>query len=184
MTSVLRSVCSNSSLDTLSVVMLTYPLDPQNLSDSIYLPVPFTYNKQNGVLDFIFNSVFSSSTDIENGETVYLRPNSLGAIHKVNGIGPNMVAWLEDNVGVDQGSVSVTELPVVVRVNAINVAFQPNNDNAMKESTTEISFEKASGTNAEHYYSTYLFKKPLVVKYKKNGTTYYRMFTTQISPQT
>jgi hypothetical protein len=54
----------------------------------------------------------------------------------------------------------------------------------MFESTSEISFEQSAGTAANNYFTTYLFKKPLVLKYTKSGITNYRCFTTQFTYQT
>lgn len=188
MTSVGRYTASNLNLpNPMGAVMLTYNITPES-ENATYLPVPITYDKTTGKIDFDFSTGFSSSTTIDSNETVYLRSNNLSAIHNVTGIGPNMIAWLENEGGADAGSVTVYEKPVVVRVNATAVPRDPNGDGAMEESTDEISFEKSSGSSANNFYATYLFKKPLVVKYTKPvedvTTVHYRMFTTQLSPQT
>jgi len=115
---------------------------------------------------------------------MYVRGSNNVAIRYVDKIGPNFKAWMETNEGVDVGSISVFEKPVVFRANLLLPNREPNNDHAMFESTGPLSFEQSPGTAANNYFTTFLFKKPLVLKYKKSGVTYYRTFTTQFTYQT
>jgi len=91
---------------------------------------------------------------------------------------------MQTNEGVDVGSISIYERPIVFRANLLLPTREPNNDHSMFESTGQISFEQSSGTEANKYFTTFLFKRPLVLKYTKSGITYYRCFTTQFSSQT
>jgi len=113
-----------------------------------------------------------------------MRGSNDAAIRSVDKIGPNFISWLETNEGVDVGSVTIHEKPIVFRANLLLQGREPNNDHAMFETTNEISFEKSPGDDANEYFSTFLFKKPLVLKYTKSGITYYRAFTTQFTYQT
>jgi hypothetical protein len=148
------------------------------------LPIQFSYDKRNATLDFIFANGFDVNADISRTTTLYVRGSNNGAIHLVDKIGPNFISWMHNNEGVDVGSISVYEKPIVFRTNLLLPNREPNNDYAMFESTSEISFVKSPGTEANKYFSTFLFKSPLVLKYTKSGITYYRCFTTQFSPQT
>jgi hypothetical protein len=174
MSSVLRTVSSNIGLPQPgAVVTISYN----------GLPIQFSHDR-NGTLDFIFANGFDVNADINRTTTMYVRGSSNAAIRYVDKIGPNFKAWLETNEGVDVGSISVYEKPVVFRANLLLAGREPNNDHAMFESTSEISFEESPGTDANNYFTTFLFKSPLVLKYTKSGIVYYRCFTTQFSPQT
>ena len=115
---------------------------------------------------------------------MYIRGSNNAAIRFVDKIGPNFISWLQNNEGIDVGSITVHEKPIVFRANLLLPNREPNNDHSMFESTNPISFEQSAGTSANNYFTTYLFKKPLVLKYKKAGITYYRTFTTQFGSQT
>lgn len=140
--------------------------------------VPFTFNKVNGVLDFDFSGTFDANTSISSNQTAYVQGASFGALHVVNDIGPNIVAWCQTQAGANVGSVKIYEKPLIVRTNQISVGRAPNSDNTMIESTRPFEFDTASGTTSNSFNATYLFKKPLVVTYTSSGTVKYRMFNT------
>jgi hypothetical protein len=175
MSSVLRSTASN--------VVLPQPEAVITISYS-GIPIQLSYDKKTATLDFIFANGFDEEADINRTTTFYFRGSSNGAIRLVDKIGPNFISWLETNEGVDVGSISVHEKPIVFLANLLLPGREPNNDHAMFESTSEISFVKSPGDEANDYFATFLFKSPLVLKYTKSGITYYRCFTTQFSPQT
>ena len=175
MSSVLRRVSSNIGLPQPgSVVTISY-------ND---LPIQFSYDKKNGTLDFIFANGFDANVGINTSTTMYFRGSNNEAIRLVDKIGPNLISWMETNEGVDIGSISVYEKPIVFRANLLLATREPNSDQAMFESTEELSFEKSAGDEENKYFTTFLFKKPLVLKYTKSGITYYRSFTTQLTYQT
>jgi len=175
MSSVFRTFASNILLPQPgSVVTISYN----------NLPVQFSYDKKNGTLDFVFANGFDVNADISRTATLYVRGSNNLAIRLVDKIGPNFISWMEINEGVDVGSISVYEKPIVFRANILLPGRETNNDQAMFESTDQLSFEQSSGTEANKYFTTFLFKKPLVLKYTKSGIIYYRTFTTQFSPQT
>jgi len=140
--------------------------------------------KKNATLDFVFANGFDVNADINRTTTMYVRGSNNGAIRLVDKIGPNFISWMQTNEGVDVGSISVYEKPIVFRANLLLPSREPNTDHSMFESTQPISLDQSSGTEANKYFTTFLFKKPLVLKYTKSGITYYRCFTTQFSPQT
>lgn len=141
--------------------------------------VPFTFNKVNGVIDFDFSGTFNANTTIDINQTAYIQGASFGALHVVNDIGPNIVAWCQTKAGANAGSVKIYEKPLIVRTNQISVGRAPNNDSTMAESDRPFDFDTATGNSANNFNATYLFKKPLVVTYTVSGTTKYRMFNTQ-----
>ena len=177
MSSVMRSFANKTQLPyPAGVVVLVYG-DNQ--------VVPFTFNKSTGVLDFDFSGSFSASTEINSGQTAYVRGASFGDVSLVNNIGPNIVAWCEGpEVLADAGTVKIVEKPIVVRTNQIAVSREPNSDTTMEESDTPFDFENVSGLAANNFNATYLFKKPLVVTYTVSAVRKYRMFNTQFSAQT
>lgn len=161
------------------LVVLTY-FDVNN-NDVV---VPIVYNKRTLVIDFDFSSGFDASTSIGSSQTAFVRGQSFGSDQLVLGIGPNIISWLETSGSADAGTVQVYELPIVCRVNQLEINQEPNNVNAMRTSSTPFSFDQAAGSPTNNYYSTYVFRKPLVVQYLNSGTLEYRIFTTQWSPQT
>ena len=174
MSSTVRTLSSNVTLPLPgSVVTISYN----------GLPVQFSHDR-NGTLDFVFSNGFTANTSISNSTTMYVKGSNNSAIRAVNKIGPNIISWLETTVGADAGSVKMHENPIVFRANVLLIRREPNSDQAMRESTEQISFEKSPGGDSNSYFKTFLFKKPMVLKYTKSGVIYYRMFTTQFTYQT
>jgi hypothetical protein len=174
MSSAVRSVASN----------VTLPNPGAAIAISFNgFPIQFTHDK-NGTLDFVFANGFNVDSDLNRTTTMYMRGSNYSAIRTVDKIGPNIISWLEINEGVDVGTVTLYEKPIVIRANLLLSDREPNNDHSMFESTDQISFERASGNASNKYFATFLFKKPMVLKYKKSGITYYRAFTTQFAAQT
>ena len=173
MSSAIRTVSSNILLPTPGgVVAINYN----------NVPIEFSHDK-NGTLDFVFSNGFNVNADLNRSKTFYVKGSNNSAIRLVDKLGPNIISWLETNEGVDVGSVTIYEKPIVFRVNLLLPGREPNNDHAMFESTNQLSFEQSYGSESNRYFTTFLFKKPMVLKYTKSGITYYRFFTTQFSPQ-
>jgi len=135
-------------------------------------------------LDFVFSNGFNVTADLNRTTTFYVKGSNNSAIRSVDKLGPNFISWLETNEGVDVGTVTIYEKPIVFRANILLSGREPNNDYAMFETTVPISFEQSAGNDSNKYFTTFLFKKPMVLKYKKSGITYYRTFTTQFTYQT
>jgi len=174
MSSAIRTVSSN--------VVLPLPGGVVTISYNGF-PIEFSHDR-NGKLDFVFSNGFNVNADINRSTTMYIKGSNNSAIRSVDKLGPNIISWLETNEGVDVGSVTLYEKPIVFRANLLLSGREPNNDNAMFESTNQLSFEQSAGNESNRYFKTFLFKKPMVLKYKKSGITYYRSFTTQFTYQT
>lgn len=176
MSSALRSVADNRRLP--------YPFGAVVLCYGDNQVVPFTLDRATGVLDFDFSSGFNASTSIDRNTTAYVQGASFSALHMVNDIGPNIKAWCVNQANADADSVVIHEKPIVVGASQIRVGYEPNSENTMEESNTPFDFENASGSAANNFNATYLFRKPLVVTYTVGGSRKYRMFNTQFDGQT
>lgn len=154
----------------------TYFVGPNNI------PVPFTFDRRTSSLDMSFSSGFTNGTGIDTTPK-YFRGQTFGTLYTVDSIGPNFIEWLENIGGADPGSVTIWEKPIVVPANVVQVNKDPDTTGSMTTSLTPISFELANGGPSNDYYATYLFQKPLVVKYTTGGgaVTRYRAFLTQFA---
>lgn len=176
MTSVIRTYPVGSRLpDPARYVMLTY-----TTSDGYSAPFPWRFNKQTQAIDIEFVNGFNASTDPSSGAR-YVRGHSLHAAHNVLTLGPNFVRWMEtydnDNGIADVGSVVMTERPIILSTNAVAPNESPLNSVSDFSDTNPISFESSAGSFASSYLKTMIFLKPLVIRYKVNGVTQYRYFT-------
>ena len=188
MTSVMRFKISGEALPKPNnVVTPTYSSGGNDLA------VPFTFNKRGGVLDLDFSGDFSASTDINSGNPIYVQGSTFTALRVVNSLGPNFIAWCENGANhlagdaADAGSVVLYSKPVVVRANQLQINLDPDADiDAFGAGfTTPVNFELAAGSAATNdYYSTYLFRTPLVIQYKVSGETKYAAFNTQFEGNT
>jgi hypothetical protein len=188
MSSVVRSKISGQALPKPNnVVTPTYDVGGNDIA------VPFTFNKQGGVLDFDFSGNFSASTTINSGNPIYVQGSTFTALRMVNSLGPNFIAWCEngadhlDDEAADAGSVVLYSRPVVVRANQLEISLDPDtNIDAFGAGFTQpINFELAAGSpTTSDYYTTYLFRTPLVIQYKVGGVTKYAAFNTQFEGNT
>ena len=164
----------------MNVIHLTYD------SGDIQAPIPLTYNKQGGVLDLDFSGDFSATTEINTNRTFYVQGSTFTAVHIVNSIGANLVAWATNELGADSGSVTMYKNPVVVRANGVQLNLVPDSvDSWQTGITTPVDFESAAGSPIlNNYYSTYLFKAPLVLRYTVGGSVEYAVMATQFEGNT
>jgi hypothetical protein len=141
--------------------------------------VPFYYDKRNQALDLRFVNGFTSSTEVGGGNSMWVRANLENGHFLVNKLGSNFKTWYETAYGTDSGSVSVHEPGVVTKANIVFAYDDPDSAGVFSEElSTPISYESAQGTESDDYLATVLFKKGLVITYTKEGTRYYRGFTT------
>ena len=146
MSSAIRTLSSN--------VTLPLPGSVVTISYNDGLPVQFSHDK-NGMLDFVFSTGFTANTTVYNSRTMYVKGSNNGAIRAVNKIGPNIISWLETTHGVDAGSVTLYENPIVFRANLLMANREPNGDQAMRESTSQLSFEQSPGNDSNKYFTTF-----------------------------
>jgi hypothetical protein len=187
MTSLLRFKISGQSLPKPSNVVT-----PTYYSDGNDIAVPFTFNKQGGILDFDFSGDFSASTSISSNNTIFVQGSSFTALRVVNKLGPNFIAWCEDSnnnldgSAADTGSVVLHNTPVVVRANQLAIDLEPNSINSFEAGIDNpVNFELSAGSDTtNNYYTTYLFRTPLVIEYKVGGVKKYAIFNTQFEGNT
>lgn len=180
MSSTLRHKASNISL-----------INPNNVITPLYndgdndVPIPFTYDRTNGVFDMDFSSGFDQTVSIQTNSSIYIRGSSFGAIHLVTGIGPNIKTWCENRISADAGTVALYSAPVVVKANILMPSLDPNSVDCFRSGLdTPPNFNSASGSVSNGYYSTYLFRTPLVLSYLESGSPKYVIFNTQYEGNT
>lgn len=164
----------------MNVIHLTYS------SGGNSVPIPLTFNKKGGILDLDFSADFSSSTSVSTNDTIYVHGSTYMALHMVNELGPNFIAWAENNLSATSGSIVMYKKPIVVRANIVQADLEPNDVNSWETGVTvPVDFELAAGSPAlNDYYSTYLFKTPLVLQYDSSGSTRYAVMNTQFEGNT
>jgi hypothetical protein len=74
--------------------------------------------------------------------------------------------------------VEVYEPGVAIKANVVATNLDQTNHAFTIESDNPISYDSAAGGPNDDYLSTILFKKALVITYKKSGVTKYRGFLT------
>ena len=178
MSSVLRSYATGSRLpDPAEYVVCSY-----TDLDGNRAPFPWRFNKQTQVIDLEFINGFDASTGL-NDDPIYVRGNSSRAEHNVLGLGSNFVAWVENSLSADAGSVVMTERPILSSANMVAANVNPNSG-ASDSSSDPISFESSAGPLVSGYLKTMIFLKPLVIRYTVSGVTEYRYFTNNFEGNT
>ena len=137
-------------------------------------PFPWRFNKRNQHIDLDYVDGFTNSTSLDDNE-MFFRGQSFGGINIVMGLGPKFIEWCENSISADEGSVSLVEKPIVVSANMVAPNQNPNIAESQEESYP-ISFEYSAGSAESQYLKTLVFMKPMVIKYTRSGTEYYRWF--------
>lgn len=181
MSSVLRTTSANIELPNPNNVITPLYADVNEMN----VPVPFSLTR-NGVFDMDFSSGFDTTKSIETNETIFIRGSSFGALRTVNAIGPNIKAWFVARESADSAStVTLYKAPIVVRTNIVTPQLTPNDVDCYDAGLLDPPmFDFASGTTQNNYYSTYLFRTPMVIQYVHGGTTKYAVINTQFEGNT
>jgi hypothetical protein len=172
-----------------------------------YLPIPFSY--ASGILDI--NIQDAVQTFINNGDNVqaysYSKVRQMGGTGLVQGLGPNLVSWLQNWWG---GSPKITILQnaQVTRAQVLNkkinfdgfpYLYQSDMAQFLPATSANIdmyfdnwnNFDPVSppgpasdnmlytGEVADNYGSVVVFQSPLVVQFNDNGDLFNMVFTTQ-----
>jgi hypothetical protein len=146
------------------------------------VPIPFTYNRAGGILDVEFSTTFTTSSSIQSNETIYIMGSTFSDNCLVKSLGDNIKTWLENRLSADAGSVELYGTnPIVVKAIQLQPQLDPNSVGSYRSSlTSPVDFGYISGLPENNYNSTYLFKRPLVVKYLSSGTPRYAILASQI----
>ncbi len=135
---------------------------------------PWRFDKRTQAIDLDFVDGFTTSTPL-NHHPMFFRGQQFGGLKVVERLGSNFIAWCENALNADVGTVALYEKPIVVPANMVTPNMDP--DNADTQITAQpIHFESAAGTVAGQYCKTLVFMKPMVITYLENGTRYYRWF--------
>ena len=172
MTSLVRSSVVSRSLPAAPGFILAYYTNDDGLS----VPFPWRFNRQTQFIDLEYVDGFTNSTGISDDEK-FFRGQQFAGLHLVMGLGDKFIEWCENSIGADVGSVELYERPIVVNANAVAPSENPNSGETGGETTDVISFESAAGSAASKYLKTLIFMKPMVIRYTKSGTMYYRWFS-------
>lgn len=170
MTSVIRSTTIGRSLPaTAQFVPMTF-----TNTSGYDQPFPWRYDKKTQFLDLEFVDGFTASTET-NDNDLFFRGQDFSASSLVLGLGPNFIEWCQSSLSADAGTVKLYEAPIIVKANMVAPNTNPNNGST-EEFDYPVSFESSAGTVAGKYCRTLIFMKPMVIKYKRSGTQYYRWF--------
>jgi hypothetical protein len=158
------------------------------------MPIPYVVVNQ--VLDI--NTAQSSDiiTFINNGDTpsngVAFQAKVMGGANLVTSLGPNMTTYLRNRIQQDEGLPSQYSGLLEIYINPTMTKIQtvapaqgnsPLNDEAVYGITTEppVSDQYIGGGPSQNYYTVFVFRTPMTIKYYVNGVYKYMTFTSQFS---
>lgn len=194
MSSVLRTDVGKAKPFTkfTSIKSLSYS---DNVIEHIVL-IPFSYNNgildiavQDGSLDMINNGYVSNYTGGNYPDGFSWRMVKLmGGEGRVTSLGPNFLTWitayLSDEVGDTVTNVTLQVAPVMTRVQqSVSSSSVLNNQYAIRLSTNAPKSDEyiIEGNEANNYFSVWVFKTPITVKFTYNGNTQYATLYTQFT---
>jgi hypothetical protein len=153
-----------------------------NNTNGVTQPFPWRFNKRTQEIDLDYVDGFTVNTSLSD-DSLFFRGQQFGALHLVQGLGSKFITWCETEFETESGTVQLHERPIVVNANMVAPNQDPNNGDS-GESESPISFESAAGSAEGQYFKTLVFMKPLVIKYVRSGTTYYRWFSNNFEGNT
>jgi hypothetical protein len=189
--SVSRSFSIAKTLPTNVVTFNTLCYDDNIIND--YVPIPFRVT--NGVLDIniqdnvtvdlltpgTFDNDFENQSDLQG--------SIMGGLKPVSSLGPNMLTFLKNFIADYEDNVSDYNLVTNIEIyNAPTMTKMRYNylgsDNAYQfddKAPVKTTPDPVRGTSANNYRVVYIFKSPLVVSYKYDGSaTKYLTFTSAV----
>jgi hypothetical protein len=166
---------------------------PEYYDDSVGsgIPIPFSYS--NGILDInIQDRVQEDLIDDGDfpGQDTQHQCKTIGTPRLVTRLGPKMIEWLENFLNNVNGG-EITDIEVFRAGQVIKVQFAEEGalegtflGSDVDYSTYAItskppaSDEFVYGTEADNYRTVYVFKTPITISYKDDGTArYLTLFT-------
>lgn len=186
MSSTVRSFPAAAKAETkfVPVKSLTY----QNNSIDARVLIPFTYS--NGVLDVATIPGFLPSDGEGNGDGFSWRMvKPMGGLGLVTSLGNSFKTWFENyEGGVDSGSIEIYTRPTMTKVQMTvpDGASILNSQYAYRGGLTEApsSDEFVTGSPSTSWDTVWVFKTPLVLKYKDSGNVRYASLYTQFTNPT
>lgn len=185
MSSTLRAKAATYTNSKFEIVRT--PAYYDNSLDTNDTPVPFIYN--NGELDIkIIDNV--QIDFIDDGDTPYYQPQwqgkQMGGLHIVTSLGPKMLEWLQNMLG-EQYEATITDIRLYNNPTVTKMQFPVVSGDLLQVGEVWAFTNTAppsedyimSGTEENAYRTTYVFKSPMTVAFKTDGTQrYFTMFST------
>lgn len=146
--------------------------------------VPFTY--ANNVLDVATIPGFIPSNGQGDSYGYSWRMvKEMGGVGLVQKLGPDFIDWASSYTGADSGSISIFTAPIMTKVQ-MSVPSNGSILNGQYAARTGLSepptsSEFVTGSDSTNWDTAWVFKTPLVLKYRSSGTVYYASFYTQFT---
>jgi hypothetical protein len=190
-----------TKLESLSTPSYTDSIPPLG---QVVLPIPFTYH--NGVLDIntegsnvqaalIDITVFNTNLPIQGGKGAF-KAKEMGGTGKVFSLGPKMIEWLTNIVNANvyppyngggsfvsaevQEGGYVTKAQLTIDGTSVNGVFAANNSSYAISTDKPTGDQYVYGTVANNYYTTWIFKNPVVIKIRQSvspNVTYFSLYS-------
>ena len=191
--SVSRSFAVAKTLPTNVVTFNTLSYEDNTINDG-YVPIPFTVT--NGVLDIniqdnVTADLLTPGTFDDNFENQSSYQGSImGGLKPVSSLGPNMLTFLKNFIA-DEESGNADDYNLVTNIEIYNAPTMTKmrynylgSDNAYKfdvKAPVKTTPNPVKGTSTNNYRVVYIFKSPLVVSYKYDGSaTKYLTFSSAV----
>jgi hypothetical protein len=161
---------------------------PEYYDDTVGWNVPIPFSYVNGVLDIhIQDNVQVDLIDDGEfpGQNTDFQCKTIGMPRLVTSLGPKMLEWLEQFLNnVDGGTITAIQLHTPGQVVKAQFALSSANWGAFLRSDVDDSTyaitsappggdEYVFGTASDNFRTVYIFKTPLTISYKENGTSRY-----------
>jgi hypothetical protein len=165
--------------------LITPSYDDDNLvtGETVEIPIPFTV--ENGVLDINVNQSTVIETFVNDGLSPQARSNiqgkALGGARVVTSFGPNMTTYLRNWINQIEtlgaaytGSLVLFIQPLMTKVQIANPVFLNSGaferDRSWGISTeAPVSTEYIGGGPVNKYFTAWIFKTPMTVRYETAG---------------
>lgn len=193
MTSTLRSY-SSFATPTKFFDVLTPAYSDNTILGSYDIPIPFTVSNQ--VLDINTAQSSAAATFVANGDSpetnVHFQCKFLGGARVVSAFGPNMLTWLSKRIQNHESLGAPYDGPLLLTVQPLMTKIQlaspeqgdgPLNDESVYGITDAApsSSEYIGGDESSSYYTTWIFKTPMTIRYRGPSGFRYMTMTSQFS---
>jgi hypothetical protein len=193
MTSTLRSY-SRFATPTKFFDVLTPAYYDGTVLGGYNLPIPFTVENQ--VLDINTAQSSDAATFVNNGDSpdtaVNFQCKAIGGARVVSSFGPNMLTWLSKRIQNEEGLGAPYDGPLHLTVQPLMTKIQlaapeqgdgPLNDESVYGITDAApsSSEYIGGDEMSSYYTSWVFKTPITIRYRGPSGFKYLTMTSQFS---
>jgi hypothetical protein len=201
MTSVLSAFAEIHKLPTKFFALITPSYEDSIIvpGETMDIPIPFVVVNQ--VLDINVNQSSDVQLFVDNGneplEYSNLQAKAAGGASLIKSLGPNMTTYLRNWINSVEtlgtaytGSLVIHIQPFMTKVQMVNPSLGINGEGAFQRDsswgiTTEapVSGEYIGGGPANNYFTAWVFKTPMTIRYEVAGGYKYITMTTQFAEQ-